>query len=191
MLSYKVGKLTKNWRWVSLSLVGLDLKPMNTYFKSVHNMTHLDKRCGTQKWALGTHFVEWLQICKELQNLSTKPHWTEDIDMHDDGNKKEKTKNYEKMILRHCDLDFWPKVTNLVSYYLTKTTFKSVRLEFCSLTDRQTNRQTDTQTNCNESVTPPRFRGGVKSWHPSEQNYFPTNGAFPVVVLKLNGSLVD
>ena len=52
-------------------LVGLDLKPLNTYFKSVHNMTHLDKRSGTQKRALGTNFMEWLQICKEPQNLST------------------------------------------------------------------------------------------------------------------------
>ena len=41
----------------------------------------------------------------------------------------------------------------------------SVRLEFCLQefrTHRQTDRHTDTPTNCNENITPPRFRGGVK-----------------------------
>ena len=37
----------------------------------------------------------------------------------------------------------------------------SVWLEFCSQEIR-THRQTDTQTNCSENITPPRFRGGVK-----------------------------
>ena len=40
----------------------------------------------------------------------------------------------------------------------------SVRLEFCSQaeSDTQTDSQTNTQTNCSENITPPRFRGGVK-----------------------------
>ena len=36
----------------------------------------------------------------------------------------------------------------------------SVRSAFCSQTDRQTD--THRQTNCNDNITPPRFRGGVK-----------------------------
>ena len=38
-----------------------------------------------------------------------------------------------------------------------------VRLDFCSqeVADTQTDRQTHTQTNCSENITPPRFRGGV------------------------------
>ena len=41
----------------------------------------------------------------------------------------------------------------------------SVRVEFCSqeVRDTQTHRQTDTQTNCSENITLPRFHGGVIS----------------------------
>ena len=82
----------------------------------------------------------------------------------------------KKWVLRHCDLDLWPKVTNFnrvwasaVSNHLAKTASKSV-LPFgwkfvhkkCP-THRQTHthRHTDTQTNWSENITPPRFRGGV------------------------------
>ena len=70
------------------------------------------------------------------------------------------TENYEeKLVLRHCDLDLWPKVNyfnriraSAVSIHLAKTASKSVhhsvRLEFCSqeFPDTQTDRQTDKHT---------------------------------------------
>ena len=76
----------------------------------------------------------------------------------------------EKWILRHCDVDLWPKVTNFnrvrataVISYLAKTVSKLVYIAvwsaFCSQTDRRihTHRQT-------EVITPPRFPGSVMNF---------------------------
>ena len=76
----------------------------------------------------------------------------------------------KKWILRHCDLDLWPKVINFnrvpasgVSNRLAKTASKSVHTFGWNFVHKknQTHRQTDTQTNCSENITPPRFCGGV------------------------------
>ena len=77
-------------------------------------------------------------------------------------------------VLRHYDLDLWPKVinfnrarTSVISNHLAKTASKSEHrsagILFTRKLDTQTDRQTDThtQTNCSENITPPRFRGGV------------------------------
>ena len=88
--------------------------------------------------------------------------------------------NKKKWVLRHCDLDLWPKVTkfNRVwasagSNHIAKTASKSVhpfgwnfvhkKFRTHRHTHTHTHRHTDTQTNCNENITPPRFRGGVKN----------------------------
>ena len=55
----------------------------------------------------------------------------------------------------------------MVSSRLAKTASKSVHpfgwdfVHKQSRTDTQTHRQTDTQTNCSENITPSRFLGGV------------------------------
>ena len=78
----------------------------------------------------------------------------------------------KKWVLRHCDLDLWPKVTNFnrvraseLSNRLAKTASKSVHKFGWNFVHKKraghTHRQTDTQTNCSENITPPRFRGGV------------------------------
>ena len=79
----------------------------------------------------------------------------------------------KKWVLRHCDLDLWPKVTkfnkvraSVWSSHVVKTVSKSVhpfRWYFVHKKCR-THRQTHTytQTNWSENITPPRFRGGVK-----------------------------
>ena len=81
----------------------------------------------------------------------------------------------EKWILRHCDLDLWPKVTKFnrvrssaISNHLAKTASKSVHpfgwnfVHKKCRTDRQTHTHTHTETNWSENITPPWFRGGVK-----------------------------
>ena len=84
-------------------------------------------------------------------------------------------------IFGHRDLDLWPKVTKF-NRVRAKQPFSenrvqigaSVRLEFCSQefrTHRQTDRHAHTQTNWSENITPPRFRGGVKSL-PIDLNFF-------------------
>ena len=75
-------------------------------------------------------------------------------------------------IFGHRDLDLWPKVTNfnrvrasVVSSHLAKTASKSVHpfgWNFVHKNPGHSHTQTDTQTNCSENITPPRFRGGVK-----------------------------
>ena len=86
------------------------------------------------------------------------------------------TENYgKKIILRHCDFALWPTViyfirvrASVISNYLIKIASRSVHLFGWNFihwqTDRQTDRQTHT-TNCNENVTLPQFRGGVKKIH--------------------------
>ena len=77
----------------------------------------------------------------------------------------------KKWVLRYCDLDLWPKVTkfNRVrasarSNHLAKTASKSVHLFGWNFVHKKTSdTQTDTQTNWSENITPPRYRGGVKS----------------------------
>ena len=74
-------------------------------------------------------------------------------------------------IFGHCDLDLWPKVTNfdrvrasVVSSHLAKTASKSMHpfgWNFVHKNSGHTDRHTDTQTNCNENITPPRFRGDL------------------------------
>ena len=74
------------------------------------------------------------------------------------------------------DLDLWPKVINFhrvwasaISNYLAKTAsklvhsfgWKFVHKKRAGHTHTNTHRQTDTQTNWSENITPPRFRGGV------------------------------
>ena len=79
----------------------------------------------------------------------------------------------KKLELRHCDLDLWPKVTkfNRVratngSNHLAKTASKLVHPFGWNFVHKNfwtdTHTLTDTQTNCSENITPPRFRGGVK-----------------------------
>ena len=78
-----------------------------------------------------------------------------------------------RYIFCHSDLDLQPKVTNFsrvrasaISNYLAKPRpNRRVRSAGILLTDRQTHTHTHTQTNCNENITPPRFRGGVKTCH--------------------------
>ena len=78
----------------------------------------------------------------------------------------------KKGILRHCDLDLWPKFTSfnrVRGCAAGKQLFSedrvkigvSVRSAFCSQTDTHTHTHTHRQTNCNENITPPRFCGGV------------------------------
>ena len=78
----------------------------------------------------------------------------------------------EKWILRHCDLDLCPKVTNFnrvrataISNYLAKTASKLVHSFGWNFVHKKRARHTDTQThtltNWSENITPPRFRGGV------------------------------
>ena len=82
----------------------------------------------------------------------------------------------KKWILSQCDLDLRSTVTNfnrvrasVVSNHLAKNLVQiaeigaSVWLEFCSQEYSDTHRQTHTQTNCSENITPPRFCGGVKT----------------------------
>ena len=82
----------------------------------------------------------------------------------------------KKWVLRHCDLDLWPKVTNfnrvganVVSYHLAKTSVQissSVRLEFCSQAepDRHTDRQTDReQWKYNRSTISWRYKKIVRA----------------------------
>ena len=83
----------------------------------------------------------------------------------------------KKRVLRHCDLDLWPKVTKFnrvrASAVRRKQPFSknrvqigaSVLLEFCSQEKLDTKTDTHTQTNCSENITPPRLRGGVKIIH--------------------------
>ena len=79
----------------------------------------------------------------------------------------------KKWILSHCDLGLWPKVTNfnrvwasVLSDRLAKTASKSVYLFVWNFVHEKwaghTDRQTDTQTNCSENITPPQFYWGVK-----------------------------
>ena len=75
----------------------------------------------------------------------------------------------KKWVLRHSDLDLWPKVTNsnrvqasAVSNYLAKNMSKSVHLSGWNFVHKQS--FTDTHTNWSENITPPRFRGGVTKW---------------------------
>ena len=83
----------------------------------------------------------------------------------------------KKLVLRHCDLDLWPKVTKFnrvragaISNHLAKTASKSVHpfgLNFVHKkcrTDTHTHTHTHTQTHWSENITPPRFRGGLISW---------------------------
>ena len=77
-------------------------------------------------------------------------------------------------IIGHRELDLWPRVTNfnrvrasVLSNHLAKTASKSVHPFGWNFVHKNsghthTQRHTDTQTNCNENITPPRFRGGVK-----------------------------
>ena len=55
---------------------------------------------------------------------------------------------------------------SVVRNYLTKTRSKSVHSFGLNFVNWQTDldTHTHTQTNCNENITPPRFRGGVKRW---------------------------
>ena len=86
----------------------------------------------------------------------------------------------KKWVLRHHDLDIWPKVTkfNRVraiagSSHLAKTASKSVHpfgwnfVHKKCWTHRHTDTHTDTHThrhtNCSENISPPRFRVGVKN----------------------------
>ena len=71
-------------------------------------------------------------------------------------------------VLRHCDLDLWPKVTNFnrvwasaASNHLAKTASKLVHPFGLILLTRKKS-DTHTQTNWSENITPPRFHGGVK-----------------------------
>ena len=75
-------------------------------------------------------------------------------------------------IFGHGDLDLWRKVTNfnrvwasVLSSHLAKTASKSVHPFGWNFVHKKrtghTHRQTDTQTNCSENITPSRFRGGV------------------------------
>ena len=77
----------------------------------------------------------------------------------------------KKWVLRHYDLDLWPKITKFnrvrasaVSNHLAKTASKSVHLFGWNFVHKKcrTHRHTDTQTNWSENITPPRFRGGIK-----------------------------
>ena len=80
----------------------------------------------------------------------------------------------KKWVLRHCDLDLWPKVTNFnrvrasaISNHLAKTASKSVHpfgwnfVHKKIRTHRQKDRKTHTQTTCSKNITPPRVCGGV------------------------------
>ena len=76
----------------------------------------------------------------------------------------------KKWVLRHCDLDLWPKVTKFnwlwasaLSKRLAKTASKSVHPFGWNFVHKKnwTDTQTHTQTNCSENITPPRFRGVV------------------------------
>ena len=67
-----------------------------------------------------------------------------------------------KWILRNCDFDLWPRVTNFnrvrvsaVSNHLAKAASKSVHPFGWNFVHKQTS---DTHTDCNENIIPPRFR---------------------------------
>ena len=77
--------------------------------------------------------------------------------------------------MSNWDLDLWPKITNfnrvrasVVSSHLARTASKSVHPFSWNFVYKQsrTHRQTHTQTNCSENITPPQFRWGVKSEGP-------------------------
>ena len=97
-----------------------------------------------------------------------------------------------RYIFCHSDLDLRPKVTNFnrvlastKSYHLAKTASKLVQSfgwnfvhkKRAGHTDRQTDTHThtDTQTNWSENITPPRFRGGVKTYSSSVQYIYMSN----------------